>query len=68
MIVPRRGEEGKDMLGLCFWILLAGNGSQVGEGDLMTEFCLGLVAIDGEKIGPQDNVDGLPGLCLAGTL
>lgn len=60
MVVPRGGEEGEDMLGLCFGILLASNGSKVGEGDLVTQFCLGLVTIDGEKIGPQDNMNGLP--------
>ena len=60
VVVPRRREEGKDMLGLCFGILLSSNGSQVGEGDLVTKFCFGLVAIDGEEIGPEDNVYGFP--------
>lgn len=60
VVVPRRGEEGKDMLGLCFGILLSSNGSQIGESDLVTEFCFGLVTIDGEEIGPQDNVYRFP--------
>ena len=34
----------------------------------MAEFCFGLVTVYGEKIGPQDDVYGLPRLCFAGTL
>lgn len=68
MVVPRRGEESKDMLGLALGVLLTGNSSEIREGDLMAKFGLGLVTVYGQEIGPQDNVDGFPRLCLASTL
>lgn len=50
------------MLGLALGVLLPRYGRYVGEVDLMAEFGLVFVAVDGEEVGAQDDEDGFPGL------
>jgi hypothetical protein len=41
-------------------VALAGDGGDLGEVDLVAQLGLVLVLVDGEAVGPQDEVDGLP--------
>jgi len=68
VVVAGGGENAKDVLDLFLRVLLAGDGSDVGEGDLVAQLSLVVVAVDGEQVGAQDQVDGLPLLRLAGAL
>lgn len=60
MVVAGRREEAKDVLYLLLRVLLTGDGGDLGEGDLVAELGLVLVAVDGEQIRAEDDVDGLP--------
>jgi hypothetical protein len=45
---------------LLLGILLACDGRDLGEVDLVTQLLLILVLVDGEQVRAQDEVDGLP--------
>jgi hypothetical protein len=45
---------------LLLGVALAGNGGDLSEIDLVAQLRLVLVAIDGEAIGAEDEVDALP--------
>ena len=60
MVIARGREDAKDVLYLLFGVLLAGDGGDLGEGDLVAELGLVLVAVDGEQIGTEDDVNRLP--------
>lgn len=60
VVVTAGREYAKDVLDLSFRVLLARDCSDVGEGDLVAELGLVLVAVDGEEVRAEDNVDGLP--------
>jgi hypothetical protein len=60
VVVAGGREDAKDMLDLLLGVLLARDGGDFGEGDLVAELGLVLVAVDGEQIRAEDNVDGLP--------
>ena len=67
MVIARGREDAKDVLYLLLGVFLARNGSDFGEGDLVAELCLVLVAVDGEQVRAEDNVDWLPLLCWLST-
>ena len=60
MVVARGREDAKDMLYLLLRVLLARDGGDLGKCDLVAELGLVLVAVDGEQVRAEDDVDGLP--------
>jgi hypothetical protein len=58
--IPRRGKQTETMFVRFFGILLAGDGSEFGEVDLMAEFRFVAIFVDGEEVRSQDDVDRLP--------
>ena len=60
--VARRREEAEDVGGFALGVALAGGGGELAEVDLVAEFGLVSVFVDGEEIGAEDEVDGSPGL------
>ena len=60
VIISRRREEGEDMLSFASRVLLACNGCEFAEVNLMAQLGFVLVAVDGEDVGSEDDEDGLP--------
>ena len=63
VVVAGGREDAKDMLHLLLRVSLARDGRDLGEVDLVAQLRLVLVLVDGEAVGAQDEVDGLPLLC-----
>ena len=68
VVVPGGREDGEDVGHLLLGVALAGHGGEVRQADLVPELRLGLVAVDGQQVRAQDDVDGLPLLGLACAL
>ena len=62
MVVAGGGEEAEDVLALVFRVFEEGDGGEVGEEDFVPELGFVLVFVDGYGGGPEDEVDGFPGL------
>lgn len=63
VVVAGGRKDAKDVLHLLLRVLLARNCRDLGEVDLVAQLGLVLVLVDGEAVGAQDDVDGLPLLC-----
>lgn len=68
MEVARRGKQPKDMFIPPFGVFLSRNGRHVAEIELVAQFGLVFVLVDGDDVRAQDEVDGLPRLGLARAL
>jgi hypothetical protein len=65
VVVAGRREDAKDVVHLLLRVLLAGDGGDFGEVDLVAQLGLGLVLVERQAVGAQDDVDGLPLLPLS---
>ena len=65
MVIASGREDAEDVVQLLLGVLLAGDGGDLREVDLVAQLSLGLVLVYGQTIRPQDNVDRLPLLCLS---
>ena len=62
VVVAGGREDAEDVFHLLLRVSLARDGRDLGEVDLVSQFRLVLVLVDGEAVWAQDGVDGLPGL------
>ena len=60
VVVAGRREDAEDVVHLLLGVLLAGDGGDLGQVDLVPQLGLGLVLVDGQAVGAQDEVDSLP--------
>lgn len=65
MVIASGREDAEDVVQFLLGVLLAGDGGDLREVDLVAQLSLGLVLVYGQAIRPQDNVDRLPLLCLS---
>ena len=60
MVVACRREDAEDVVHLLLGVPLASDSGDFGEVDLMTQFSLCFVLVDGQAVRAQDDVDWLP--------
>ena len=60
VVVTLRREEAEEVLSAALWIFEVADGIKVVEANLLEKTLLGGGLVEGEEVGPEDEVEGFP--------